>query len=79
MISSKHQKIVFSFFMAFFMSGAMSLVISIFNIGIVTNIIVIWLNAWGISFIVAFPTIIIISPFVQKLVKLVIYDDSNKN
>jgi hypothetical protein len=39
----------------------------------VTNIISIWLKAWVFAFIVAFPTIIMVSPIVHKLVNLVLY------
>ena len=53
----------------------MSLVISIFNVGLVDDIISIWLKAWCFAFCVAFPTVIIVSPAVRKLVSLVIYDD----
>lgn len=77
MISRKHHKIVFLFFMALLMSGIMSFVISVFNVGMVANIITIWLKAWVFAFMVAFPAIIIVSPVVNKLVSLVLHEDSN--
>lgn len=77
MISRKHHKLVFSFFMALLMSAIMSFVISVFNVGMVTNIVTIWLQAWSFAFIVAFPTITIISPLVHKLVSFVLDEDSN--
>ena len=77
MIPRKHHKIVFSFFMALLMSGIMSFVISVFNVGLVTNIIMLWLQAWCFAFIVAFPTIIIVSPLVHKLVSLVLHEEGN--
>jgi len=77
MIARKHHKVVFSFFMALLMSGFMSFVISVFNVGMVTNITTIWLKAWSFAFIVAFPTIIIVSPVVHKLVSLVLHEDNN--
>lgn len=75
MISRQYHRYVFSFFMALLMSCIMSLVISIFNVGLVNNIISIWLKAWSFAFIVAFPTIIIVSPFVHKLANLVLHED----
>ncbi|MFT5759881.1 MAG: hypothetical protein ACI9LM_004665 [Alteromonadaceae bacterium] len=77
MISRKHHKIVFSFFMALLMSGIMSFVISVFNVGLVTNIITLWLQAWSFAFVVAFPTIIMVSPLVHKLVSLVLHEEGN--
>ena len=77
MISNKHFKVVFSFFMALLMSGIMSFVISVFNMGLVSNIITIWLKAWSFAFIIAFPTIIMVSPIVHKLVTLVLHEEGS--
>jgi hypothetical protein len=63
--------------MALLMSGIMSFVISVFNVGLVTNIIRLWLQAWSFAFIVAFPTIIMVSPLVHKLVSLVLHEEGN--
>ncbi len=72
MIPQKYTQYVFSFFMALLMSCLMSLVISIYNIGLVDDIVSIWLKAWVFAFFVAFPTVIIVSPLVKKLVGLVV-------
>jgi len=77
MISRKYHKIVFSFFMALLMSCIMSFVISLFNVGMVANIITIWLQAWGFAFVVAFPVVIIISPLVHKLVSIVLHEETD--
>lgn len=74
MISSKQYKTIFAFFMALFMSGIMSFVICVFNVGLVKNIFTIWLEAWSFAFVVAFPTVIIVFPIVHKLVLFVIYE-----
>jgi hypothetical protein len=55
----------------------MSLVISIFNVGLVSNIIEIWLKAWAIAFTIAFPTILVVSPVVHTLVSLVLKEEDN--
>jgi hypothetical protein len=77
MISRKYHKVVFSFFMALLMSCAMSFVISVFNVGMVKNIVPIWLKAWSFAFIFAFPTILIISPIVHKLVNLFLHEEEH--
>ncbi len=75
MIDRKYHRIVFSFFMSMLMSCIMSLVISLFNVGLVSNILQIWLKAWAFGFMVAYPTILTISPLVHKLVNLVLKDE----
>lgn len=72
MIDPKYQNYVFSFFMALLMSCLMSLVISLFNVGWVSNIFSIWMKAWGFAFVIAFPSVVIVTPAVRKLVALVI-------
>jgi len=78
MIARKHHKLVFSFFMALLMSCIMSLVISIFNVGLVADIAVIWLKAWAFAFSVAFPTVFMVSPMVHKLVDWVLCENQEK-
>ena len=75
MIPGKYQQLVFAFFMAGLMSCLMSLVISIFNVGLVDNILQIWLHAWGFAFVVAFPAVLVVVPLVRRLVTLAIKKD----
>lgn len=72
MIDKKYQNTVFAFLMALFMSCIMSLVICIFNVGLVDNIIHIWLKAWVFAFVVAFPTVSFVAPVVRKLVGMIV-------
>ena len=57
------------------MSCIMSLIISLLNVGMVDEIIYVWLKAWLLSFVIAFPTIVAVTPAVKKLVKLVVDTD----
>lgn len=75
MIDRKHQHLVFAFFMALLMSCLMSFVISVFNVGFDENILTIWLKAWSFAFAVAFPSVMLVSPIVRKLVNLVLTNE----
>jgi hypothetical protein len=44
------------------------LVITVHNIGLVPNILYIWLDAWAFAFVVAFPAVMLVAPVVRKLV-----------
>lgn len=50
------------------MSGIMSLVISIYNVGLADNIVTIWFSAWVFALSLAFPVIFVISPLVHRMV-----------
>lgn len=72
MISEKYEALVFAFFMALLMSGIMSFVVSSYNLGFVENLIFLWLKAWKFAFIVAFPTVLVVSPIVKKCVSFLV-------
>jgi hypothetical protein len=77
MIPKTHTTYVFSFFMALLMSSIMSSIISIANVGLVNGIVGIWLKAWGLAFLIALPTMTLITPLVRKLVALVVEDGNS--
>ncbi len=58
--------------MALLMSGLMSFVVTTFNMGLVSNLVLIWVKAWAVAFSVAFPIIIVVTPIVRKLSDLVL-------
>ncbi|MGY5797504.1 DUF2798 domain-containing protein [Rheinheimera faecalis] len=72
MIPSRYSTYVFSFFMSLLMSGVMSFCITALNLGWVTDLLLLWLKAWSAAFVIAFPTIVLVTPLVRKLVSLVI-------
>ncbi len=72
MIPSRYSPYVFSFFMSLLMSGVMSFCITLLNLGWVTDVVMLWLQAWSAAFVIAFPTIVLITPLVRRLVTLVI-------
>jgi hypothetical protein len=72
MMLPKRRPLIFAFFMALFMSGIMSFVLTVFNVGIVANLLTLWLQAWGLAIIVALPPITVLAPFVDKLVSIVL-------
>ena len=74
MMPPKRRPLIFSFFMALFMSGIMSFVLTVFNVGMVANMLTLWLQAWGLAFVVALPTSAVLAPFVDKLVSIILGD-----
>ena len=72
MLATKFRPYLYGFFMSLSMSGIMSLVVSLHNLGWSEHIISIWLSAWRFSFMVAFPTVLILTPVVRNLVHQII-------
>jgi hypothetical protein len=69
-IDPRYRRLVFAFFMALLMSCIMSLAITVSNIGLVPDILSRWMRAWALAFGIAFPAIFVISPLVDRLVRL---------
>ena len=76
MIAQKYEALVFSFLMALFMTGLMSLVITWLNLGFVDKFIYIWLQAYWKAFIIAFPIVLIVMPFVKRFVKFLVIKEN---
>ncbi|WP_228394391.1 DUF2798 domain-containing protein [Chryseobacterium glaciei] len=49
-------------------TGIISFTVISVNIGFKPNFLKIWSKSWGLAYVVALPTILIIAPRIQKLV-----------
>ncbi|AQW81943.1 DUF2798 domain-containing protein [Campylobacter pinnipediorum] len=67
MISKKYYRYIHSLFMALFMTTFMSGILSYINLGLVDGFLKIWISGQIKAFVVAYPTILIISPFVARM------------
>ena len=68
MIPKRFETIVFAFFMSLMMSFLMSGVITFINLGFVDQFVMLWFKAFIRAFAVAFPCVLMIVPFVRKIV-----------
>jgi hypothetical protein len=77
MVAQKHQSLLFAFFMALLMSGIMSLALSLsVHDGSIQNLMWHWLKDWHLSFWVAMPTTLLVTPVVKKLTALLVKPDN---
>ncbi|MGI1988197.1 DUF2798 domain-containing protein [Shewanella glacialipiscicola] len=66
-LPAKYATIVMPFFLSILMSCIVSGISTFNGVGAVPEFIELWLGAWLISWAVAFPTLLIVLPFVRKL------------
>jgi hypothetical protein len=77
MVAQKHQNLLFAFFMALLMSGIMSLVLSLsVHQGSIQNLMWHWLTDRHLSFWVAMPTTLLVTPAVKRLTALLVKPDN---
>lgn len=61
-------KIAFALIMGIATTGIISFTVILVNIGFQSNFLKIWIKSWGLAYVVAIPTILLIAPRIKKLV-----------
>ena len=74
MLPAKYSQLTFSFFLSIFMSCVVSGVSVLNTTELVDGFYSLWMTAWFRSWIVAFPTILIVAPLTHRLVKKLVAD-----
>ena len=62
------KKFAFAVIMGVVTTGIISFTVISVNIGFKPNFLKIWFKSWGLAYLVALPTILIIAPLIQSLV-----------
>lgn len=71
-LPARYGSIVMPFLLSIFMTCIVSMISTLKSIGIAPNLLHVWLGAWGISWIIAFPTLLVVLPFVRKITAAVV-------
>ena len=66
-INPRFSNTIFSIVMVTGMSFVISLAMTILNTGIDDGFFTRWVSAWLVSFIVAYPTVLVITPIAQRI------------
>ena len=65
------QKIAFALIMGIITTGIISFTLITVNLGWAHLHLSIWLKSWAIAYLIVIPAILIVSPFVEKIVHLI--------
>ena len=60
------------FFLSIAMTCIVSLVTTIMDVGLISHFMSEWLPAWGVSWIIAFPCLLVVLPVVRRLTAMVV-------
>lgn len=71
-LPARYAGIVMPFVLSIMMSGIVSFVATVKNIGLPSDIVMIWLGAWRLSWVISFPVLLIVLPIVRKIVGLLV-------
>ena len=64
--------LVMPLFLSIFMTCIVSLISALRSIGMVNGLLHIWMGAWALSWIIAFPTLLLVLPLVKSATGFVV-------
>jgi hypothetical protein len=64
-LPARHEGWVMPLFLSAFMTCVVSLISTVFSIGVSDDLVQVWLSAWGLSWIVVFPLLLIVLPLAK--------------
>ena len=67
-LPARYNAVAIPLCLSFVMSGIVSLVAMLRTVGFEDGLLGLWLHAWGASWCVAFPTVLIVLPLVRRFV-----------
>ncbi|MDX0181413.1 DUF2798 domain-containing protein [Sinorhizobium meliloti] len=67
-----YARVLMPLVLSIFMSGVVSAVTTVSNIGPGASFTAAWPNAWVASWMVAFPTLLVVLPLVRRLVAIIV-------
>ena len=71
-LPARYAGLVMPLFLSIFMTGIVSLISTVHGIGLTTGLFHIWMGAWGLSWVVAFPTLLLVLPLVKAATGFVV-------
>ncbi len=72
-LPSRYASVVTPFFLSIVMTCVVSLVSTLRGVGWVPGFFSLWLGSWGISWVIAFPTLLLVLPLVRKATLLFVH------
>ncbi len=67
-LSARYAGLLMPLLLSVFMTFIVSAIATLRNVGVPPNFLSLWLSAWGLSWVVAFPTLLVVLPLVRRLV-----------
>jgi len=72
-LPSRYTAIVLPFLLSIIMTFIVSMVSTLRSLGLEQFSIHVWMSAWAISWLIAFPTLLLVLPVVRKITALLVH------
>lgn len=71
-LPAHYNRWVMPLLLSIIMTCVVSLISTLRSIGVAPHFLSIWLGSWGLSWLVAFPTLLLVLPLVRKLTAMLV-------
>ena len=71
-LPARYGALLMPFILSLLMSAIVSFIATVKNVGITDGLMLRWLEAWEISWLIAFPTLLVVLPLVRRIVGLLV-------
>lgn len=71
-LPARHAAVVMPFFLSILMTCIVSMISTLKGVGWGPHFPGVWLGSWGVSWLVAFPVLLLVLPVVRKLTAMVV-------
>ena len=71
-LPAKYATVVMPFFLSIIMTGIISLVSTLRGVGLAAGFIRLWMGSWGLSWLIAFPVLLLVLPLVRRATAAVV-------
>lgn len=71
-IPTRYASLVMPLLLSFMMTFLVSLISTLRSLGLVDGLFGIWMGAWGLSWLVAFPALLMVQPLVRRIMSLIV-------
>ncbi len=72
---ARYAPFLFGFILSGLMSGMVSAIATLRNAGWVDGLSGLWLNAWIMSWLIAFPVVLVVAPLTRRLVGTLVHPE----
>jgi hypothetical protein len=67
LLHTRYSAVVMPFFLSIIMTCVISLISTLRGVGLVPGLLSFWLGSWALSWVIAFPTLLVVLPLVRKV------------
>jgi hypothetical protein len=72
-LPAKYNNIIMPLLLSTLMTMLVSFISTVKIMGITPHFFSIWLSSWGVSWVIAFPTLLVLLPIVKKITTLLVH------